>query len=53
MTIQELVTLAENRLAYYRQGLANAWQAGDVAVVTEMERKIAETEATLEKLRSL
>jgi hypothetical protein len=53
MTIKELITLAENRLVYYRNARAIAFQAGDVAALTEAERSIAETEVTLEKLRSL
>jgi hypothetical protein len=53
MTIQQLILLAENRLAYYCQARALAWQTGDAAALADAEANISETELTLGKLRSL
>jgi hypothetical protein len=53
MTISQLITLAENRLSYYLQARALAWQTGDVAALADAEANISETESTLIKLRNL
>ena len=53
MKIDELIALAAARLARLNVQRGDAERAGDVAVMTALEPQIAETEATLRRLRSL
>jgi hypothetical protein len=51
--IEELITLVERRRAHLTQLKASAEMLGDLNSLTHLEEQIAETEATLAKLRSL
>lgn len=53
MTVNELIALAENRLATLARQRDAAWQSGDTAALAACDAQIAETEQTLAKLRSL
>lgn len=53
MTIPELITLMQNRIATLGGQRATAEAHGDVAEVTRLDAEITETQATLEQLRTL
>jgi hypothetical protein len=53
MTIQQLIEMANRRIAYLGQARLSAERIGDVDAVTRIDTDIAETEATLTKLQTL
>jgi hypothetical protein len=53
MTVQELTQLVENRLRCLEQLRQASWNNGDVAGVTSADTQIAETQLTLDQLRTL
>lgn len=53
MKIAELITLAENKLMALNAEMTNAIQRGDVDGITKIETQVAETQITLDSLRSL
>ena len=50
MTIAELISLAQARLAHLNNRMASATMAGDVAAMAVLEQSIAETEDTIARL---
>lgn len=53
MTIAELVTLLENRIANLQRARVHLVEQGDVVGVTDIDNQITETQATLVELRTL
>jgi hypothetical protein len=53
MTINDVMTLASNRLAALNQAHATAVALGDVQRMAALEAEIVETQSTLDALRSL
>ncbi len=53
MKIQELITLAENKLIALNTEMSNAIQHGDVEAITRIETQVAETQNTLDTLRAM
>jgi hypothetical protein len=53
MTVIDLITLAQARLAALNTAMATALALGDAASIASLDAEIAETEATLAALRSL
>jgi|LakMenEpi03Aug12_release.lakeMendotaPanAssembly.Ray.scaffolds.fasta_scaffold3590153_1 hypothetical protein len=53
MTIQQLITLASNRLAALNTSRANAVALGDVERIDALDAEIAETQNTLDALNTL
>jgi hypothetical protein len=53
MKIAELIALATSRLARLNMQRGEAASVGDVALLLVLDPQIAETEATLARLRSL
>ena len=53
MTVAQLITLAANRLAALNTARATAVGLGTIAVLDALDADIAETQATLNQLRSL
>ena len=53
MKIQDLITLAENKLMVLNNDMSNAVQRGDVEEITLLESLITETQATLDTLRAV
>lgn len=53
MTIADLIALAVKRLVHLTQLKASAESLGDVATMAQLDSAITETEATVDKLRSL
>lgn len=50
MTIAELISLAQARLAHLNNRMASATVAGDVSGMAALEQSIAETEDTIARL---
>lgn len=53
MTLQELITLLENKLSFSQAQKTAAEQRGDIAMVEQLSTEKVNTEATLDQLRSL
>lgn len=53
MTIPDLISLAQNRLATLNGARASAVAAGQADRIAALDDEIAETEDTLEQLRSI
>ena len=53
MTVQKLIEMAEKRIAYLLQSRINAEGIGDIDAVTRIDTDIAETQATLNQLKSI
>lgn len=53
MTIKDLLTLLNNRLAFLASQRASAVQRGDVAVVAQTDAETAVTQATIDQLQAL
>lgn len=53
MTIQELITLLENKLNFTQSQSAGAIQRGDIAAIEQLAVEIANTQTTLDQLRTL
>ena len=53
MTIPELIQMVQRRLAYLSQLRTSASNLGDVVQVGLIDGQIAETESTLEALKTL
>ena len=53
MTVQKLIQLAERRLARLEQERVGAENAGDIDAMGRIDGEIAETNATLNQLRTL
>jgi len=51
MTIENLIALFENKLAYLMQLKTNAISTGDVALLTDIEKKQLETETLIAQLK--
>lgn len=52
MKIEELITVAENKLATLNNDMATAVAKGDADAIMRLENEVAETQATLDTLRS-
>lgn len=52
MSIEELVNLLQNRLAFNAQQRSSAAQRGDVALVASLDADSATTQATLDALQA-
>lgn len=53
MTISDLITMAEHRLAYLSQLVTEATRIGDTLAITAYQESINETQDTLNKLKTL
>lgn len=53
MKIAELITLTENKLMALNQAIATATAKGDAEALTMLDTEVAETQATLEQLKTL
>lgn len=53
MTVQKLIQMAERRIVYLEQNKINAEAIGDADAVARIDSDIAETQATLNQLRTL
>ena len=53
MSLEDLIKLLENRLAFNEQQRQAAWQRGDVAVVGALDADTVTTQATLDALRGV
>lgn len=53
MTIQDLIRLAQTRLAYLSQRRSVAESTGDAVAVSAVDAEIAETEHTLQHLQGI
>ena len=53
MSINDLIILLENRLAFSHAQRVAAAQRGDVALVQQLDADMASTQATLDQLRTL
>jgi hypothetical protein len=53
MKVEQLIELAERRIAYLERSRAAALSIGDVDSVVRADTEIAESQATLVKLRSI
>lgn len=53
MTIADLIRLAQVRLTFLSQRRSMAEQVGDASAVETIDGEIAETEATMAKLRAI
>lgn len=53
MTISDLITLCQNRLAQLQAARDNHWSAGDAQAVASDDLAITEVEQTLTALQSL
>lgn len=53
MSVQDLITLLENRLTFSQAQRNAAVQRGDVSLVQQLDADIASTQATLDQLRTL
>jgi hypothetical protein len=53
MTIADLIRLLQNQIATLNGLLATATVQGDVARMTALDAQIAQTQTTLDQLRSL
>ena len=53
MTLSDLITLAQNRLATLNNARASAVATGQDDRIASLDAEIAETEATLAQLRSI
>jgi hypothetical protein len=53
MTIPQLIELTQNRLNNLKTSRQSAWVAGDVELINNLDVQIAETEASLSKLKTL
>lgn len=53
MSIQDLIALLQNRIAFNQGQRTSAVQRGDVALVQQLDADIASTQATLDQLLSL
>lgn len=53
MTIQQLITMAERRIAYLLQARTAAESIGDVDSVVRIDSEIADTTATLNALNAI
>lgn len=53
MTVPEIIAMCERRITYLQSLLSSASTLGDMAQVERIEAEIAETQATLNSLRTL
>lgn len=53
MSLNDLIILLENRLAFSHAQRIAAAQRGDVALVQQLDADMASTQATLDQLRTL
>ena len=53
MTVQKLIQMAERRIAYLEQAKVSAENIGDADAVARFDSDIAETQGTLNQLRTL
>ena len=53
MTIEEIIQMTENRLAFLQQHREYAFGRGDIEAVTAFDVEILTTQETLDQLRSL
>ena len=53
MTIEEIIQMTENRLAFLQQHRQYAFGRGDMSAVTDFDADILTTQGTLDQLRSL
>jgi cell division protein FtsB len=53
MTIEQLLQLAQVRLANVSSQLTSALSLGDVAQIERLSAEVSDTEQTIEKLKSL
>ena len=53
MTIDQLITLASNRLAALNTARATAVALGNIALLDGLDADISETQATLDALRAI
>ena len=53
MSIQDLITLLQNRIAFNQGQRTAAAQRGDVALVQQLDADTASTQATLDQLLTL
>lgn len=53
MNLEHIIRIVENKLNSLNQDLANSSISGDLARYAEVEEDISETQATLERLKSI
>jgi hypothetical protein len=53
MTIQQILEMANRRIAYLQQNRIAAERIGDIDTVTRIDNEITQTEETITKLQSL
>lgn len=53
MKVEQLIELAERRIAYLERNKASALSIGDVDAASRADTEIAESQATLVKLRAI
>ena len=53
MTVQELITLVENRMRHLESMRKAAWDTGDAQGVSFADAQISQTQLTLDQLRSI
>jgi hypothetical protein len=53
MTVNDLITLAENKLAALNQRRTTAHQLGDTSDMPKIDAEIVDTETTLSSLRAI
>lgn len=51
MKIEDLITLAENRLMALNNAVATATAVGDIETLARLESEVTDTQQTLDKLR--
>jgi hypothetical protein len=53
MTVNQLIQMAQRRIAHLGEQRVNAERVGDVDAVTRIDTDLAETQATLAQLNTL
>lgn len=53
MTIEDLISLLQNRITFAQGQRTAAAQRGDVALVQQLDADMASTQASLDQLRTL
>lgn len=53
MTVQQLIQMAERRIAFLQQSRISADNQGDAEAVSRIDDEIAQTQTTLNQLQSL
>lgn len=53
MTIEQIITLLENKIVFIRSQLTAATQRGDMVAVDQCSNDLSTTQSTLDQLRTL